>query len=236
MRKNTPKKMSRAKKEALDIYTKTKKNFNAKVKRLEKKGVEQSSIDYRYYFEHSLVDKRKLNKLTAREIKVYIRNLQEFTKKGGEKIVKYNNIYIPVSAKENYKRSLKRYNANNQYLKTMHLNKQRKPPTNIGNFRNYVRYIEKISAPAYKLDRKEQYKINYMTAIKENLGGTKSGKELLRLIKKLDPDTLIKAYYTPGNEDLGINAVYPGDQSQAEENATYILERWSEYLSDQQIL
>lgn len=227
MRRKTQK-MSRAKKQALDLYTKTRKNFNAKVRRLEKRG-----IGYRSFFENSLLKRSELSKLNAREIKVYIRNLQSFTKKGGEQMINYNDTPMPKGAKENYRRGLKRYNARTKYLERMHLNKQRKPPSNIVDFKKYLSHIEKISSPLYGVQRKQQYKENYINALKENLGNTKSGKKLLKLVKGLTPDELIDAYYEPGNEDLGINALYPGDVEQAEMNAEYILERWNEYLGEE---
>ena len=41
----------------------------------------------------------------------------------------------------------------------------------------------------------------------------------------------IETYYTKGNEDLGINFIYPGDRDEAQETAEYIIERWQQILN-----
>ena len=156
-----------------------------------------------------------------------IRDLRDFTTRGGEKIIKYNNQFVPQAYKQQYQRSIKRYNRNVKRLDKYQLNKLKKPDNDkVSTFLEFSKKAIQKASPLYWQKRSWQYKKNYLKAVKDELGHTAKGKELEKLIESLDADKLISAYYKKGNEDLGINYIYPGDEDQAEETADYIIERW----------
>ena len=190
----------------------------------------KSDIDYTMWFSkpRSL---KEVRSLSTTDIKVLIRDLKSFTDRGGEKIIKYNNQFLPKAYKEQYQRSIRRYNRNKKRLDKYQLNKIKKPDNDkVGTFLEFSKKVIQKASPLYWQKRSRQYKTNYINAVKENLGHTQKGKELLKLIEKLDADTVISAYYKKGNEDLGINYIYPGDEDQSEETAEYIVERWYQEL------
>lgn len=216
------KKISKARKSALENYSRAVKNFNAKMKRLQGK----SNIDYTMWFSKPQSLKEVRN-LSTSDIKVLIRDLKSFTDRGGEKIIKYNNQFLPKAYKEQYQRSIRRYNRNQKRLDKYQLNKIKKPDNDkVGTFLEFSKKVIQKSSPLYWQKRSWQYKKNYLKAVKDALGHTTKGKKLEKLIESLDADRLISAYYKKGNEDLGINYIYPGDEDQAEETADYIIERW----------
>ena len=220
------KKLTKAKKSALEQYSRAVKNFNAKMKRLKGK----SDIDYTTWFDQPKKLK-EIRDLSTSDIKVLIRDLRDFTTRGGEKIIKYNNQFVPQAYKKQYQRSIRRYNRNVKRLDKYKLNKLKKPDNDkVSTFLEFSKKAIQKASPLYWQKRSWQYKKNYINAVKENLGHTQKGKELLELIEKLDADTVISAYYKKGNEDLGINYIYPGDEDQSEETADYIVERWYQEL------
>lgn len=218
-----PKKLSKARKSALEEYSRAVKNFKSKMKRLE-----ATDIDYTTWFgkPQSL---KEVKKLSTSDIKILIRDLKAFTARGGEKIIKYNNQYVPKAYKEVYKRSLRRYNTNKKRLEKYQLNKLKKPDNdNVQTFLEFSKQVIKKASPQYWAKRVSTYKKNYINAVRDNLGHTNSGKKLIQIINSLSADEVISAYYKKGNEDLGINYIYPGDEEQAEDTAEYIVERWQQ--------
>lgn len=221
------KKLSKSKKTALEDYSRAVKNYNAKIKRLAGK----TDIDFTVWFDKPKTLK-EVQKLNTREIKVLIKDLKSFTQRGGEKIIKYNNQYVPKAYKEVYQRSLRRYNRNKKRLDKYQLNKLKKPDNeNVMTFLEFSKKVIAKASPIYWDRRRSTYKSNYIKAISDALAHTESGKKLLKLAKSIDPDKLINAYYKKGNEDLGINYIYPGQEEQAEDTAAYLIERWEQELS-----
>lgn len=224
MKKN---KITKAKKTALEEYSRAVKSFNSKMRRLQGK----SDIDYTMWFSkpQSLKEVRNLN---TRDIRVLIRDLREFTSKGGEKIIKYNNQYLPIAYKKIYQRSMQRYNKNVKRLNRYKLNKLKKPDNEKAmTFLEFSKKAIEKASPQYWNKRSRQYKQNYINAVRDSLGHTKAGKQLEQLAQSIDADKLIETYYTKGNEDLGINFIYPGDRDEAQETAEYIIERWQQILN-----
>ena len=220
-------KITKAKKTALEEYSRAVKGFNSKMKRLEGK----SDIDYTMWFSkpQTLKEVRNLN---TRDIKVLIRDLKEFTSRNGEKIIKYNNQYVPIAYKKIYQRSIQRYNRNIKRLNRYKLNKLKKPDNEKAmTFLEFSKKVIEKASPQYWNKRSWQYKQNYLNAVRDALGHTKAGRELEKLASGINADKLIETYYTKGNEDLGINFIYPGDRDEAEETAEYIIERWQQILS-----
>ena len=125
----------------------------------------------------------------------------------------------------------KRYNRNTPFLQRMKLNKFKEPSADYSPFLDYSEKIIERSSPEYRKRREEQYKLNYLKAIKETLSHTEKGKALYKLVKGLDARKMIKTYNTKGNEDLGIINIYPGDAEQATLQAEYLIERWNQILS-----
>lgn len=196
------------------------------MKRLEKSN---GDIDFSTWFDKPKY-LREVRKLNTSDIKVLIRDLKSFTKKGGEKIIKYNNQYVPQAYKETYQRSIRRYNRNKKRLEQYNLNKMKKPDSDFMSFLEFSRKAIQKANPIYWNKRKWQYKENYKSAVKNSLAFTQKGKELLKLIDSIDAEKLINIYYTKGNEDLGINNIYPGQRDEAEATAEYLIDRWNQVI------
>src|SRR5690625_1722937 len=97
----------------------------------------------------------------------------------------------------------------------MNLNKFKEPSADYSPFMDYSGKIIERASPEYRKRREEQYKSNYLKAVKETLYHTGKGKDLYKLVKGIDARKMIKTYNTKGNEDLGIINIYPGDAEQA---------------------
>ena len=93
--------------------------------------------------------------------------------------------------------------------------------------RFYRNRIKKFM-PGGMRKRDEQYKQNYISAIINAYGHSDYSRELIQKINGVSGSWLYNIYNTPGNEDLGINNIYPGNEEQAEGQLTYLLQRWGE--------
>lgn len=217
------KRTSKAKVTALESYSKAVKNYKAKLKRLSTK----SDIDFTTWFDNP-PSMKQVRKLNTRDIKVLIRDLAGFNMRGGEKIIKYNNQYVPKAYKEQYQRAKSRFNKNTKRLEKYKLNKIKKPDSDFVNFLEFSKGVIKKASPQYWNRRRITYKSNYLKAVKDSLSFTEAGKKLEKMIEAMSADKLIDAYYKKGNEDLGINNIYPGDRDQAQATAEYLIERWKQ--------
>ena len=93
--------------------------------------------------------------------------------------------------------------------------------------RFYRKRIKKFM-PGGMRKRDEQYKQNYISAIINAYGHSEYANKLIEKIKGVSGGFLYNVYNTPGNEDLGVNNIYPGDEEQAEGQLMYLLQRWGE--------
>ncbi len=217
-------KVTKAKQRALDEYGKVLKNYRRKLHRLE-----GGDIDYSQWFDEGLGLKEVRNFSTV-EINSLIRNMKDFTTRGGEKILKYNKNFVPKAFKQQYQRALKRYNARKTELERYRLHKLKKPPESFIPFQEHARRTIYKASPKYRYEQRELYKHNYIKAIRDNLQSSEYYQAFASFIEKIPADKLISTYYTLGNEDLGINALYPGDPEESDMTIEYITERWGEEL------
>lgn len=92
-------------------------------------------------------------------------------------------------------------------------------------FESFLRRLYKQADPEYLGKKVFQYKLNYITAVKNKLG--QAGEKILELIRTIPADVLY--YIETANPELSIEFVY--DKIEAERIAKRILEEWEFYMS-----
>ena len=192
--------------------------------------IRKAGLDPEDYIAH-IPKPGKTRNYGLKELSIYMRDIEAVTKPGGTDIITYRASNIPKFYKDIYTRAKERYNKNTPFLQRMKLNKFKEPSADYSPFMDYSGKIIERASPEYRKRREEQYKSNYLKAVKGSLYHTKKGKELYKLVKGLDTRKMIKTYNTKGNEDLGIINIYPGDAEQATLQAEYLIERWNQILS-----
>lgn len=192
--------------------------------------IKEAGLDPDTYISH-IPRPGHTQKYGFRELNIYMNDLKSVNLPGGTDIVTYKGSNIPKFYKDIYNRAKERYNKNTPFLQRMKLNKFKEPSADYSPFLDYSGKIIERASPEYRKRREEQYKSNYLKAVKETLSHTEKGKELYNLVKGLDARKMIKTYNTKGNEDLGIINIYPGDPEQATLQAEYLIERWGQILS-----
>lgn len=192
--------------------------------------IKEAGLDPEEYINH-IPKPGHTQKYNLSELNVYMRDLQDVNAPNATDIITYKGSNIPKFYKDIYTRAKKRYNKNTPFLQRMNLNKFKEPSADYSPFLDYSGKVIERSSPQYRKRREEQYKSNYLKAVKETLSHTEKGKELYKLVKGLDPRKMIKTYNTKGNEDLGIINIYPGDPEQGTLQAEYLIERWEQILS-----
>lgn len=192
--------------------------------------IRKAGLDPEDYIAH-IPKPGKTRKYGLRELNIYMKDIEAVTEPGGTDIITYRGSNIPKFYKDIYTRAKERYNKNTPFLQRMKLNKFKEPSADYSPFMDYSGKIIERASPEYRKRREEQYKSNYLKAVKDSLSHTEKGKELYKLVKGLDARKMIKTYNTKGNEDLGIINIYPGDTEQATLQAEYLIERWNQILS-----
>lgn len=193
-------------------------------------AIRQANLEPEDYIGH-IPKPGKTRKYGVRELNIYLRDLESVTEPDGTDIITFKGSNIPKFYKDIYQRAKSRYNKNTPFLQRMNLHKFKEPSPDYSPFLDYSGKIIKRASPEYRKKREEQYKANYLKAVKDSLGHSEKGKELYKLVKGLNAKTLINTYHKKGNEDLGIINIYPGDPEQATLQAEYLIERWEEILS-----
>ena len=205
------------------------KKYRKEYEKAERK-IKEAGLDPEDYITH-IPKPGHTQKYNLRELNVYMKDLQEVNTPGSTDIITYRGSNIPKFYKNIYTRAKERYNKNTPFLQRMNLNKFKEPSPDYSPFLDFSGKIIERSSPQYRKRREEQYKSNYLKAVKETLFHTEKGKELYKLVKGLNSRKMIKTYNTKGNEDLGIINIYPGDPEQATLQAEYLIERWNQILS-----
>lgn len=192
--------------------------------------IRKAGLDPEDYIAH-IPKPGKTRNYGLRELNIYMKDIETVTEPGGTDIITYRGSNIPKFYKDIYARAKERYNKNTPFLQRMKLNKFKEPSADYSPFMDYSAKIIERASPEYRKRREEQYKSNYLKAVKDSLSHTEKGKALYKLVKGLDARKMIKTYNTKGNEDLGIINIYPGDAEQATLQAEYLIERWNQILS-----
>ena len=205
------------------------RNYRKEYEKAERK-IKEAGLDPEDYINH-IPKPGHTQKYNLSELNVYMRDLQDINAPNSTDIITYKDSNIPKFYKDIYTRAKERYNKNTPFLQRMNLNKFKEPSADYSPFLDYSGKVIERSSPQYRKRREEQYKSNYLKAVKETLSHTEKGKELYKLVKGLNARKMIKTYNTKGNEDLGIINIYPGDPEQATLQAEYLIERWEQILS-----
>lgn len=193
-------------------------------------AIRQAGLEPEDYISH-IPKPGKTRKYNLRELNVYMRDLQAVNTPGGTDTITFRGSNVPKFYKNIYVRAKERYNRNTPFLQRMKLNKFKEPSADYSPFLDYSSKVIERGSPEYRLRREEQYKSNYLKAVKDSLSHTKKGKELYKLVKGINARKMIEVYNTKGNEDLGIINIYPGDSEQATLQSEYLIERWGQILS-----
>lgn len=209
------------------------KNYNAKITRLENKGYNPALLPER-------LSTKKI--IAETEFRKDLRNLQKdvinFTKRGSEELVTYKGQALPAFEKkrvESMIRSVQQVKANkrkqlsetkgNTHLATetelRPLNVDK--PRNLIEWQKFVKSLEKQYSTAKKIGQAKAYKNNYLKSIK-SLGGI--GKELYDYINGLDPETIAAGYL----QDAVMEIDFTYDPTAAKSKVTAALSAWKSFV------
>lgn len=98
-----------------------------------------------------------------------------------------------------------------------------------GSRENYLKALIRKGNIAGLRKKENQYKENYIQAILNSYGNSEKAKALIKKIKGMSGGLLYSIYTVSGNEDLGINNIYPGNDDIADVQLDYLIQRWNEY-------
>ena len=224
-------------------------NFNRKIRRLQKKGVNAdilpSTINYKNI---------KNNITTRNDFNKTIRKYSAFTKRNAEKLITNEEGFTRTSweirevaiairninirrAKELNK--VKNYDVtsrgvkqgyNREYLPNERLDELSPKSNRTNKIKNkaewdkFVETVEKQMFDNYSNDKKELYKANYLKALKKEFVGIPNLNEYIKLLEKVSPDVYMKAYYS--DQEGEIRFIYDPLELQCHFNA--LVDMWIE--------
>lgn len=204
------------------------KNFNAKVRRLEKKepflvDERPSKISYRDIRE-------KID--TRQDLNRYLNQFKRFSKRGAENIRETKSGVVTTEWQfqeasimqriVTRKRREKRQNIESwQRQESESLFDKPKPDEiNPSGFETYIRSLEKEIASTYDREKKEIYLANYISSAYDNLGVYAS--DIVSYVKSISLDSFVEASLT--NPFLSIDFHYT--EAEQKEKAEQILNEW----------
>lgn len=210
------------------------KNFNAKITRLENKGYNPALLPQRISAKQIIAEtefRRDLNNLKKEII--------NFTKRGSEELVTYKGQVLPQFEKKRVEtmiRSVQQVKANkrkqlSQEKGNTHLSKETElkalnidKPRNLIEWNKFVKSLEKQYSTTLTAARAKAYKTNYLKSIK-SLGNI--GKELYDYINELDADMIASGYL----HDAVMEIDFTYDPTAAKVKAQAALTAWKNYVS-----
>ena len=210
------------------------KNFNAKITRLEKAGIAKEFLPEKISVKNIYKDVA-----TRRDLNKVIKQAEIFTSRGSEKIVEYKGQQLPKFEKERIStmirsvqqsKAIKRKEltpekgnttlAKETDLRALNIDRKRTPD----EWKKFVYSLEKQFTDKGKIENAIKYKQNYLKAIREVLG--EHGKELAEFIEKQDPMSIADGYTY---DDLtSIRFTY--DKINPSTVANAALSKWKEYI------
>ena len=210
------------------------KNFNAKVTRMEKAGVDPSIIPERISAKNIYQEVS-----TRRDLANFKKDSQAFLKRESETITEYKGQLIPKYEKERISRMVrsvqqqkaqkrKELSAEKGNL-TLAKETDLRPlnpdkPRTAEEWKKFVYSLEKQYTDKSRLENAVKYKENYLKAIKDVLG--EQGKELYDFIDKQDPQDIVDGYTY--DETTSIRFAY--DKINAKNIAGAALNSWNKFL------
>lgn len=204
-------------------FRKMQDRYNSKISRLQKKGVETPSK----------LSMKDLKNMSRRDYNILKKEVDSFTKRGSEKIVTYKGMDMPRWKKENISRAVRSVAQRNKNI-TQNLTrekgntsvKQRENIFDVDEFTDIekqIKYIQKNFKDAEIKKQNDQYKINYLEALKNN---GLFGSDLYNYVKNLDSTIVFNALQDNPNFDIG----YVYVASRNDEKIRMLLNDWKEYV------
>ena len=216
------------------------RQFNAKITRITKKN--PSIVKALPERMNSQAIQQMYSQLTRSDFNRWINSTMRFLKRGADEIVTTNAGVKTTRWQLNEIRyNLQRINAERRKrmerlqpsttkgtmgaIKELELQPRRNLAQNIPTqyWERYVRGIEKQVLSSYASDRAEQYKRNYLTAMRAALGDQ---PELESILARIPAETVVEAYAQ--DPDLSIDYLYY--EHEIEEAVQNLKEIWSRFL------
>lgn len=196
------------------------KNYNQKLRRLRKKGVDADILPPSVTY-----NEIKDNIATRNDLNKTINKYKRFSKRGAEKVItnssglsktswefketalSIRNINIRRSKERKRVEDLqvksrgKKQGYTREYLPNERLdelsNKTNRSDKISSNeeWNKFVESVEKQMTDKYSMEKKEMYKENYIKALKREMGGIPNLDKYIKELKKVSPDEFMKAYY-----------------------------------------
>ncbi len=210
------------------------KNYNAKITRLEKKGIPSDMLP-----ERITAKEIKEKAATRRDFNMIKKQAADFVKKGSEKVVEYKGQYIPEYEKKKITRMIQSV----QQTKTAKRKKlsEEKGNTNLSkqtdlmalntkkirspeDFDLFVKSLENQFSDKKALAAMQKYKAQYLKNAKDMLG--QDAKELIDFLNGQAPDVLTDGYL----EDALLNIDMFYEKINRKTLANSILKKWKEVI------
>lgn len=216
------------------------RQFNAKITRITRKNPSIArALPGRM---NSKAIQQMYSQLTRADFNRWVNSTMRFLKRGGDEIVttkagvkttrwqlneiRYNLQRINVERRARMERLQPSSTKGTMgAIKELELQPRRNLAQNIPMqyWERYVRGIEKQALSSYVSDRAEQYKRNYLTAMREALGNQ---PELEAILEQIPAETVAEAYAQ--DPDLSIDYLYY--EHEIEEAVQNLKEKWSKFL------
>lgn len=220
------------------------RKFNAKITRISNKSPEISK-----YLPNKINSKElQQNIESRRELNKLLNKYGRFLDKGAENIVqskkgvtttewmkKEVSIDIGVINRKRsserkradvstYKGTMGTVGANNLQPKTFNFDEISSQKA----WKEYVRSAEKQSSPGYNSEKQSNYKKNYIMAIRNTVGYGVDADKIVKLIEKIDSDSLYYSYYD--DQILQLNFWYDEHDKGIKIRSVY--NKWAEKFPD----
>ena len=196
---------------------------------------------------------RDVRKLTTREVKTLIRDMQGFTAKYGHVMEDRKGIRAPRAYWEQYDRALRRENARRERARKTATTKYEvpnnlKPPESAGErFAKFVAHVLDVADPLYRQSVTKQMQDNYLYILrstkymyveaynKANLNKDDLKKiidlleNLIKYVSKLPPQEFYRKYLADSENRIDFEVIYIQDEWELEDiiqEFTEILETW----------
>ena len=216
------------------------RQFNAKITRITKKNPSiANALPERM---NSQAIQQMYSQLTRKDFNRWVASTMRFLRKGAEDVIttkagvtttrwQLNEIRYNLNAINAERRKrMERLEPSTTKgtmgaIKELELQPRRNLAQNIPKqyWERYVRGIEKQALSSYVSNRAEQYKRNYLTALREALG---EQPELESILAQIPAETVAEAYAQ--DPDLSIDYLYY--EHEIEEAVQNLKEKWSRFL------
>ena len=211
------------------------KNYNAKITRLEKKGFTGDQMPER------ITQKQIMSEfVTRQDYRNFLKEAKDFTTKGAERLVEFKGHQMPeyekkriirmqqsVQQQKTAKRSRLSAEAGNltnaSETEVRPINTQRKRTSK--EWDKYVKALEAQFSAKERILSAEKYKEQYLKNVKNLLG--KDGEKLYNFIEKQDALTIAGGY----QHDAVLSIKFTSDPIKPREIADSAMDGWKKYIS-----